>query len=209
MTDSVGSRLGRVLSAGGASALRGVAVEIGPDRQVDIPSALEAWRRHVEKMEADLSLPDEDRAVWGGRTTCLRPLSIRNFVQRGLDVLDDDLAAKVNPLLQELDEKFVSFTEEDTMALIGKVDDLPSDSEHWWWRRIPVHGPIRRLVFWFATMRPSVRLMRSAAGGDGIRLWMRRSPWRWAKTTWPRSGGHPGWPSPSSSGTDWMQMPLT
>lgn len=143
MADSVDSLLGRVLSAGEFSALRAVVVEIGPDRQIDIPSALEAWRRHVEKMEGDLGLPDTDRTAWGAHDL-LAALSIRNFVKHGLDVLGDDLSAKVNPILLELDEKFSSFTEEDAMALIGKVDDLPSDSDHWWWRRIPVRGPIRR-----------------------------------------------------------------
>ena len=143
MTDSVDSLLSQCLSTGELAALREVVVEIGPDRQIDIPSALEAWRRHVEKMEGDLGLPDTDRTAWGAHDL-LAALSIRNFVWRGLGALDDDLSAKVNPLLLAIDEKFASFTEEDSMALIGKVDDLPSDSDHWWWRRIPMRGPIRR-----------------------------------------------------------------
>jgi hypothetical protein len=81
--------------------------------------------------------------VWGAHDL-LAALSMRNFVQRGLDMMDDGLAANVKPLLLKLDEKFVSFTEEDEMALIDKVDDLSSDSDHWWRRRIPVRGPIRR-----------------------------------------------------------------
>lgn len=143
MSDSVDSLLSLALTAGELSALRAVVVEVGPDRQIDISSALESWRLHVEKMVGDLDLPDTDRAVWGAHDL-LAALSMRNFVQRGLDMMDDGLAAKVKPLLLKLDEKFVSFTEEDEMALIGKVDDLPSDSDYWWWRRIPVRGPIRR-----------------------------------------------------------------
>jgi hypothetical protein len=143
MTDSIDSLLVDYLSAVEISALRTTVVEIGPGRQIDVPSALEAWRQHVEKMVRDLNLLDSDRTAWGAHDL-LAALSLRNFLRRALDTLDDDLAAKVNPLLLTIDEKFISFTEEDTSAVIGLVDELPADSDHWWWRRIPAHGPIRR-----------------------------------------------------------------
>jgi hypothetical protein len=143
MTDSIDDLLVQCLSAGELSTVRATLVEMGPDRQIDVPSVLEAWRRHVEKMESDLSLPDSDRTVWGAHDL-LAALSLRNFVWRALDALDDALVAKVNPLLLTIDEKFISFTEEDALAVIGRVDDLPADSGHWWWRRIPARGPIRR-----------------------------------------------------------------
>jgi hypothetical protein len=143
MTDNIDSLLVHYLSAAEISTLRSAVVEVGPGRQLDIPALLEAWRLHVEKMDADLSLPDSDRTVWGAHDL-LAALSLRNFVWRAVAALDEGLAAKVSPLLLVIDEKFMSFTEEDASMIIGMVDDLPIDSDQWWWRRIPVRGPIRR-----------------------------------------------------------------
>jgi hypothetical protein len=123
--------------------LESVTVLVAPDKRSDLRTLVGAWERHVDKIERDLDLPDSDRSVWGVHDL-VAALSLRGFVQQGVDALANGLLEPARAALAAIDERFKSFTLEDPEGSIRMVDGRPALPEQWWWHRIPKRGPARR-----------------------------------------------------------------
>ncbi|MFD6987168.1 hypothetical protein ACFWAX_41990, partial [Streptomyces sp. NPDC059956] len=95
------------------------------------------------------SLPSSDRSVWGAHDL-IAALTLRDLIQDGMGALDVELRSRFGSLLSEIDENFISFTEQDDQLRIEKVDDRPDGERGWWWKRIPVTGPAREEVIQYS-----------------------------------------------------------
>jgi len=100
-----------------------------------------AWELHVEKIDDDRSLPWEDRTVWTEHDL-VAAMFIRDFVEDALGLLRPELAAKVMPWVERTDDRFRSYTAEDSGERVAKVAQIDTAGRGWWWFRVPTSGPI-------------------------------------------------------------------
>jgi len=56
--------------------------------------------------------------------------------------LSDSVRARLGVWVTAVDERFRSFTVDDPDGRMGKVADVDLTGRPWWWRRVPVDGPI-------------------------------------------------------------------
>lgn len=143
MNDETEEWLSRFLESGEVSRLRQISVRVSASREIDLCDLVTGWYQHVRKMESDLPLSDSDRTVWGAYDL-LAALSLRDFVARGLGELDPGYSMAAAAAVRDVDERFLSYTERDDSQRIKKLDDSIGEGQGWWWKRIPVSGPIRR-----------------------------------------------------------------
>ncbi|WP_405055943.1 hypothetical protein OG474_24740 [Kribbella sp. NBC_01505] len=122
--------------------LRAVTVEVAEGRSLDLVELLKAWMVHVAKIESDMSLPSSDRSVWGAHDF-IAALYLRDFLGVGLSDLDEDLRARIESAVVEVDHRFSSYTEPDSSRVLQRVDRRKQPDPGWWWRRIPRSGPAR------------------------------------------------------------------
>jgi hypothetical protein len=130
------------LSPEDISCLRTVDVCASEQHGFDLVNLLRGWKRHVDKIEHDLPLPSSDRSVWGAHDL-VAAVSLRSFLQEGLDELEPELRRRVERVMGEVDERFQSYTEVDEFGLLEQIDGRSNPSRGWWWRRIPKTGPAR------------------------------------------------------------------
>lgn len=143
MNDEIKQWLSRFLGASEISKVQQVSVRVSATREIDLCDLIAGWYQHVRKIENDLPLPNSDRTAWGVYDL-LAALSLRDFVARGLGELDADYSAAAAVAVRDVDERFLSYTERDDSRCIEKLDDSISENRGWWWKRIPISGPIRR-----------------------------------------------------------------
>lgn len=118
-----------------------VQVAVSGSRSVSLGDLLVAWSGHVEKIESDLVLPDDDRSVWGAHDL-IAALYIRDRIQEGTAGLDARLRKNVDEFVSGADERFLSLTEADEQGSAEAVDGRTDAGRGWWWKRIPKAGPI-------------------------------------------------------------------
>lgn len=129
--------------------LSSITVPVAHGRSIDLRTLLGAWERHVRKIEDDLDRPDSDRTVWGAYDL-VAALRLRSLIRDGLRALPPTLLNSVEGLLAAIDNRFRSYTEEDVGGTVRAIDDAEVSPQEWWWRRIPVRGPVRRELERFA-----------------------------------------------------------
>ncbi|WKX73554.1 hypothetical protein [Streptomyces sp. XD-27] len=145
MNHEIKEWLSRFLGSSEISKLQQISVRVSASREIDLCDLVAGWYQHLKKMESDLPLSDSDRTVWGAYDL-LAALSLRDFVARGLGKLDPDCSTAAAAAVRDVDEKFLSYTEQDDCQRIKKLDDSIGEGRGWWWKRIPVSGPIRREI---------------------------------------------------------------
>jgi hypothetical protein len=94
------------------------------DDQPDALGLATAWEHHVAKIDSDRALPWSDRSVWTEHDLAAA-LFMRDFVENALTRLPPALADKVRRYVAITDEKFRSFTADDSgerMAKIAGID---------------------------------------------------------------------------------------
>lgn len=101
------------------------------------------WAAHVQKIDADRSLPWEDRSVWTEHDLAAA-LYIRDFLQDTLDKLRPSLRDRLQEYVGTVDEQFRSYTVDDPDGKMGRIAHVDLNGRPWWWRRVPVDGPIVR-----------------------------------------------------------------
>jgi hypothetical protein len=105
-----------------------------------------SWAAHVDKLERDRALPWDDHSVWNEHDL-VATMIMRDRLVRALGLIPTELADRLSIIASEVDERFRSFTVEDSgvrMARIAaspNVTDTPVPAD-WWWHRVPVDGPI-------------------------------------------------------------------
>lgn len=140
-------------SAEDVDRLRNIAVDVAVERSIDLADLLCGWAGHVEKIERDMPLPSSDRSVWGAHDL-IAAYAIREFLQSGLGELDGDFRARVELVVSASDEKLRSFTEPDLNSCIEKMTGRVDANRGWWWRKIPIGGPVREEAMEFCGLRP-------------------------------------------------------
>ncbi|MDR2983840.1 MAG: hypothetical protein LBV34_03275 [Nocardiopsaceae bacterium] len=142
ISEDLNDWLARALSPEEVGELRMVRVQLSSQRMLDLANPLQAWKGHVEKIEGDLSLPESDRSLWGAHDF-IAALYIRDFLQVGISGLKRVGHEKFDRIVEEIDERFRSYTEADEIGLAERADGRSGPNRGWWWRRIPDRGLIR------------------------------------------------------------------
>jgi hypothetical protein len=100
-----------------------------------------AWALHVEKIDRDRALPWSDRSVWTEHDLAAA-LFMRDYVEDALAQLPPPLAEKMRRYVAESDDRFRSFTIDDSGQRMAKIAGVEVSGRSWWWFRVPVDGPI-------------------------------------------------------------------
>ncbi|MGW0806614.1 hypothetical protein [Nonomuraea sp. NPDC002799] len=106
---------------------------------------VEAWRLHVDKIDAERSLSNADPAVladgrvWGAHDLPAA-LYIRDRVERAL--AEPGVPWGARELVTAADEKFLAATRSGGRRVIGLLLNEDLTGTAWWWDRVPTSGPI-------------------------------------------------------------------
>jgi hypothetical protein len=111
------------------------------DDQPDAIGLAVAWARHVEKIDLDRALPWSDRSVWTEHDLA-GALFMRDFVEDSLSRLRPELAEKMRRYVAMPDDRFRSFTVDDSGQRMAKIAGVDVSGRSWWWFRVPADGPI-------------------------------------------------------------------
>ena len=131
-----------MLSTDERERLGAVVVDLGYDRTRSLPTLIQGWADHVDRLVAERDLDPDEGSRWTPYDL-VAALHIRDFVERGLRDLPADLAAVAHRAIDPVDAALREFTAPDTDGLLRRWlpdDERPGDS--WWWRRVPVAGPV-------------------------------------------------------------------
>jgi hypothetical protein len=119
------------------------AAKPAPDN-ADRPDAIgfaRAWEVHVEKIDDDRSLPWTDHSVWNEHDLAAA-MFMRDFVENALNLLRPELADKVRRYVTKTDDRFRSYTTDDSGERMAKIANVQPAGRGWWWFRVPTSGPI-------------------------------------------------------------------
>ena len=123
--------------------IAGRSIVLGEDTERDAIDMAIAWDRHVRKIDADRALPWEDHSVWTEHDLAAA-LYIRDFLERAMGQLPGTLRERLAAWVAGVDEQFRSYTADDPDGKMAKIADVDLTGRPWWWRRVPVDGPIVR-----------------------------------------------------------------
>ncbi|MBP2702188.1 hypothetical protein JOL79_00050 [Microbispora sp. RL4-1S] len=152
LTSPEDSWISQRLSPDDLRAMGAVVAQLSDQQSISLLELLFSWQAHVHKFEADLSLPKSDRSAWGAYDL-IAALILRDHISEGLDGLDAHVRARVEAVLAEIDNKFISYTEPDDLLRVEKIDARPDRRREWWWKRIPSVGPARDEVILYSGIR--------------------------------------------------------
>jgi hypothetical protein len=127
-----------------SDAERAEIAEAKPLPGADKPDALGlavAWAAHVEKIDNDRALPWTDRSVWTEHDLAAA-LFMRDSVANALGQLRKDLAERLAAYVSVADDRFRSFTKDDSGERLAKIAHVDLAGRGWWWFRVPTSGPI-------------------------------------------------------------------
>lgn len=127
-----------------AEELKEIAAQAVPDqygRTLDAAQAASAWAAEVHKIDRDRALPWEDRSVWNEHDLA-GALFLRDRVEQTLLALTPELAQRLRPYLDSVDEHFRSFTVADSGDRMAQIAQVDMAGRGWWWFRVPADGPI-------------------------------------------------------------------
>lgn len=111
------------------------------DDKLDAIELARAWELHVEKIDNDRTLPWTDRSVWTEHDLA-GAMFMRDFVEDALSRLRPELAGKVRRYVAKADDRFRSFTADDSGERMAKIAGVDMAGRGWWWFRVPTSGPI-------------------------------------------------------------------
>lgn len=120
----------------------GAQVEFGPATQ-SLLDLIDAWAGRVLKLLSDTApgVDPNDGATWTIHDL-IGALYLRDAIERGLHKLME-IAGSTAELatVTAIDELFSTFTLDDERGVVHLVDTEAPNSP-WWWRRLPMAGPI-------------------------------------------------------------------
>src|SRR5690242_10917979 len=100
------------LTSGDLDALRDVVIQISELKSLNLLDLLSAWKYHVAKLEDDTSLQSSDRSAWGAYDL-IAALILRDSVEIGMSSLQKNIRQRIQGVLNEIDNRFISYTERD------------------------------------------------------------------------------------------------
>ncbi len=113
----------------------------GDGRRPNAARLAAGWAARVAKFDADRALDWTDRTVWNEHDLA-GSLHQRDFLQRALDELPPLLQERLAAWVSGVDDHFRAYTVDDPDGKMAKIADVDLTGRPWWWRRIPVDGPI-------------------------------------------------------------------
>jgi hypothetical protein len=116
-------------------------VILGENTERDAIDLAIGWQKHVQKIDADRDRPWSDRSVWTEHDLAAA-LFLRDFLQLGLDRLSPSVRDRLGRHVAATDAQFRSYTVDDPDSPIALVAHVDLSAKPWWWRRVPVSGPI-------------------------------------------------------------------
>ncbi|MCU7730150.1 hypothetical protein ODJ79_41090 [Actinoplanes sp. KI2] len=116
-------------------------ITLGEGTERDAVDLVVGWAKHVEKIDTDRALPWEDHSVFNEHDLAAA-LHIRDFLERALGELNASVRERLAVWVAVVDEHFRSFTVDDPDRRMGAVADVDLTCRPWWWRRVPIDGPI-------------------------------------------------------------------
>jgi hypothetical protein len=99
------------------------------------------WAERVQKFDADRARAWSDRRVWTEHDLA-GALFLRDFLQEALEQLSPSLRSRMESYVGRADAQFRSYTVDDPAGKMAKIADVDLAGRPWWWRRVPVSGPI-------------------------------------------------------------------
>lgn len=120
--------------------LRAVAVDIGYGRSRSMYDLILGWATHVSRLKDEQGESLSTSPNLWNEHDYVAALGIRDFVERGLAVLDPDLGGITRELVSRVDGEYISFTQEGSRDLLARVAGVHVASREWWWNRIPQEG---------------------------------------------------------------------
>jgi hypothetical protein len=96
----------------------------------DKPDAIDiarAWELHVEKIDNDRTLPWTDRSVWTEHDFA-GALFQRDFLDTALSRLGPVVVGKLRPYVEKTDERFRSFTMDDSDDRVARVAGVAANA---------------------------------------------------------------------------------
>jgi len=136
------------LSAGDRDRLEATQVPLGYGRARTAADLIVGYAAHINKLVAEHDLQPEDRDAWNAHDY-VATLIIRDLVERGLGLLDDDLRARAAQAIAHVDDQLTTYTEPDQRHLVRRFAAEEAGRD-WWWDRIPRSGPVRVQLLGFA-----------------------------------------------------------
>lgn len=121
---------------------RSIEVALNPKVSLTIGELFDGWRAHVHRFVAELDAVPADRAVWGAHDY-IGALHIREALERGMALLQDDDRNDAMHQVSETDREFAAQTEPDRSRLVNGFLSPESTGDSWWWHRVPSRGPVR------------------------------------------------------------------
>jgi hypothetical protein len=125
------------------AAIEALAIPFGSDQVVDALQFAAGWGARVAKFDADRARAWSDRTVWNEHDLA-GSLHQRDFLEQAVGRLPASLRDRLASWVAEVDERFRSFTVEDPDGKMARIADVDLAGRPWWWRRVPIDGPIVR-----------------------------------------------------------------
>jgi hypothetical protein len=116
-------------------------VVLGEDHPATAIELAQDWAGRVQKIDADRALPWSDRSVWTEHDLA-GALFLRGFLQKAMDQLSLATREKMQNYVDQADSQFRAYTVDDPAGRMGRIAHVDLAGRPWWWRRVPVSGPI-------------------------------------------------------------------
>jgi hypothetical protein len=123
------------------SAIQAAAIRLASGDERTAPQLATAWAANIEKIDSDRARPADDHRVWTEHDLA-GALFVRDSLERALGQLPPPLRAKVERVVAPTDERFRSFTVDDSGRRMAAVAMVEPTGRGWWWYRVPADGPI-------------------------------------------------------------------
>jgi hypothetical protein len=117
---------------------RSVTVDIGYGRTRSLHDLIVSWHHDVQRLRAEADAHRDDDSAWTPHDL-VGALFLRDHLESGLRDSGDDAARAT---VDGIDEVFRSITTDAPAAVLPRIADVPAEGRQWWWRRIPVRGPV-------------------------------------------------------------------
>ncbi|GAA3014936.1 hypothetical protein GCM10020229_27680 [Kitasatospora albolonga] len=125
--------------------LDGTAVRLSPDRTVRLRELLEFWAQDVARLAAETegAVEGSGRSGRWNAYDMAGALYVRDRVEREIEAAPEELREALALAVRGADERYRSFTEDDPRMLVARNAGDKVEDQGWWWKRLPVAGPVR------------------------------------------------------------------
>jgi hypothetical protein len=127
----------------GATQLAKIVVSLPDGRAKTLAELVDGWREHVARLR------DESRSgtaigplTWGAHDY-LAALNLRSLVSQSVEQIPSEAQQRAKALVCSSDEILMSFTQPDINGWIERFAGDRHAELEWWWKRIPLSGPVR------------------------------------------------------------------